>query len=87
MTYKDRNDSSVLFAHDFHVGAISLEKFLQQQNVITQEFVWTLVVQIAAALRAIHGRQLAARCLSAKNILLCSYDRGGWILTESCVRT
>jgi len=78
-------EGTVLFVYDFHLGAISLDEFLQQQSTISEDLIWSFVVQLASALQTIHEHGLAARCLDASNILLTSFDHGALRINSGAI--
>ncbi|GLC36514.1 hypothetical protein PLESTB_000156700 [Pleodorina starrii] len=80
--------SALVFAHDFHPGAVSLAAahLVPQMNAAglvsapqppPEEVVWSYAVQITSALRAAHGCGLLLRpaCLHPSKVLLTGFGR------------
>ncbi|KXZ42145.1 hypothetical protein GPECTOR_196g337 [Gonium pectorale] len=80
--------SALVFAHDFHPGAVSLAAahLMPQMNAAglvsapqppAEEVVWSYAVQITSALRAVHGCGLLLRpaCLHPTKVLLTGFGR------------
>jgi PAB-dependent poly(A)-specific ribonuclease subunit 3 len=79
-------DSSLLFVQDYHPLSKTLaEVYLtastthgsrfQSKTAIPESTLWGYIAQIANALKAIHGADLAARCLDVSKILLTDKNR------------
>ncbi|KAI3433530.1 hypothetical protein D9Q98_003340 [Chlorella vulgaris] len=77
---------SLVFAHDYHPGAFTLEQahILPAQGPqglvrtpASEEQLWSYLVQLASGLRCIHSAGLAARpaCLQPSKVLLCVAGR------------
>lgn len=77
-------DSSLIFAYDFHPLSKTLQETWfpqyrnQPRNVINPvsgALLWNYMCQIANALRAIHSKKLAARCIEASKIIVTGQNR------------
>ncbi len=77
-------DSSLIFVTDYH----PLSKTLVEAHFpiagrfggrsttnVPESVLWTYIVQIASALKSIHGANLAARCLESSKVLLTDKNR------------
>jgi PAB-dependent poly(A)-specific ribonuclease subunit 3 len=89
-TTRKFGDSSLLFVTDYHPGSTTLsehhfpatrpnrhgasERFTSHRNV-PEATLWSYVVQIALALKTIHGRSLAARLIHPSKVLLTEKNR------------
>lgn len=65
---------AVFFVHQYHAGAVTLrERFFnhaQGQGVpLPESLVWSCLVQLVSAIRAVHGNNLAVRTLQLNHIL------------------
>ncbi|PNW78145.1 hypothetical protein CHLRE_10g465850v5 [Chlamydomonas reinhardtii] len=82
------NDSALVFAHDFHPGAVSLAAahlvpqmtaagLVSAPQPPPEEVVWSYAVQMTSALRAAHGCGLLLRpaCLHPSKVLLTGFGR------------
>ncbi|KAG9254114.1 PAB-dependent poly(A)-specific ribonuclease subunit PAN3 [Emericellopsis atlantica] len=73
-------DSSLVFVQDFHPLSQTLAEAhlatsshggrFAQKNPIQESVLWSYITQIATALKAIHGKDLAARCIDVTKIIL-----------------
>ncbi|KAI1472327.1 uncharacterized protein F4812DRAFT_454142 [Daldinia caldariorum] len=81
-TTRDFNDSSLVFVHSYH----PLSKTLAEHHFATNRFgrppapvpertLWTYLVQLASALKAIHKAKLAARCIDINKVILTEKNR------------
>ncbi|KAI1662480.1 hypothetical protein F4813DRAFT_109722 [Daldinia decipiens] len=80
-TTRDFNDSSLVFVHSYH----PLSKTLAEHHFPTNRFgrpatvservLWSYLVQLASALKAIHKAKLAARCVDINKIILTDKNR------------
>lgn len=79
-------DSSLIIVTDYHPNSKSLadehfkpaQRFHGRQPVsssVPEQVLWGYIVQIASALKAIHGSNLAARLITPSKILLTSKNR------------
>ncbi|KKY20858.1 putative pab-dependent polyspecific ribonuclease subunit pan3 [Phaeomoniella chlamydospora] len=79
-------DSSLFFVTDYHplsktlsehhFGTSNLFKSRQQNNAnIPEQVLWSYAIQIANALKAIHGKGLAARVIDPTRVLLTGKNR------------
>lgn len=79
-------DSSLLFVQDYHPLSKTLAEVhlstntthgnrFQSKTAIPEPVLWGYISQIANALKAIHGADLAARCLDVSKILLTDKNR------------
>mmetsp|Transcript_12714 Transcript_12714/g.27447 ORF Transcript_12714/g.27447 Transcript_12714/m.27447 type:complete len:583 (+) Transcript_12714:145-1893(+) len=65
---------AVFFVHQYHAGAVTLrERFFnnaQGQGVpLPESLIWSCLVQLVSAIRAVHGNNLAVRTLQLNHIL------------------
>lgn len=66
---------AVFFVHQYHAGAVTLrERFFDvgpggQGVPLPESLVWSCLVQLASAVRAVHGNGLAVRTLQLNHIL------------------
>ena len=65
---------AVFFVHQYHAGAVTLrERFFpdsQRQGVpLPESLIWSCLVQLVSAIRAVHGNNLAVRTLQLNHIL------------------
>lgn len=82
-TTRKFGDSSIIFVYDYHPRSKSLiqHHFAQttsrfnSRTPIPEDVLWSYITQIANALRAIHGQNLAARCLDPSKIILTEKNR------------
>ncbi|XXH05769.1 U6 snRNP-associated protein Lsm7 [Hypoxylon texense] len=80
-TTRDFNDSSLVFVHSYH----PLSKTLAEHHFSTNRFgrptavperiLWSYLVQLASALKAIHKAKLAARCIDVSKVILTEKNR------------
>lgn len=79
-------DSSLIFVQDYHPLSKTLSEVhlaptpgpgnrFQPKGPISEAILWTYISQIANALRAIHGANLAARCIDVTKIILTDKNR------------
>ena len=68
---------ALFFVHEHYPGATTLkERYIDRRGPLLQErLLWSYVCQAGAALRAIHGAQLACRSLKATHVLRTSGGR------------
>eukprot|EP00048_Salpingoeca_helianthica_P022232 m.17145 g.17145 ORF g.17145 m.17145 type:complete len:527 (+) comp7052_c0_seq1:1235-2815(+) len=74
-TTRHFKDSSVVFVSDFYPCAESLASSFLQGNPITEPLLWSFVIQLTAALRAIHAAGLACRVLDPSKVLVQGTNR------------
>lgn len=63
---------AVFFVHRYHAGAATLrERFFDgaQGVPLPESFIWSCLVQLVSAVRAVHGNSLAVRTLQLNHIL------------------
>ncbi|KAI1475745.1 hypothetical protein K445DRAFT_65519 [Daldinia sp. EC12] len=80
-TTRDFNDSSLVFVHSYH----PLSKTLAEHHFAPNRFgrpapvpervLWSYLVQLASALKAIHKAKLAARCIDINKVILTEKNR------------
>lgn len=80
-TTRDFNDSSLVFVHSYH----PLSKTLAEHHFSTNRFgrptavpervLWSYLVQLASALKAIHKAKLAARCIDISKVIITEKNR------------
>ncbi|KAJ9155347.1 PAN2-PAN3 deadenylation complex subunit PAN3 [Pleurostoma richardsiae] len=77
-------DSSLIFAQDYHPLAKTLQEHhfpnmqgnrFRNQPMINEKVLWSYIVQISNALKAIHSANLAARCIDITKIILTDKNR------------
>lgn len=77
-------DSSLIFVTDYHPLSKTLVEAHfptanrfggRSSNSISESVLWSYVVQIASALKSVHGANLAARCLEPSKVLLTGKNR------------
>ncbi|KAI8984039.1 kinase-like domain-containing protein [Mycotypha africana] len=76
---------SLIFIYDYHPCSITLHSVYfstssppsqqPKQHAITEDTIWSFITQIASAIKAIHGRGLAARNIDPKKILITGKNR------------
>ena len=75
----DGQSNSLTFVHDFVFGAMTLverhSRVTDQIGDISEELVWSYIAQIASALRFLHSRGKAMRCLCASKVLVTPQHR------------
>ena len=72
-TTRDFQDHSLVFVYDYHPRAETLlsRHFTQgQQGFVPEPLLWSYIIQITSALRAIHGCGIACRVVRPSKILL-----------------
>ncbi|KAH6688919.1 PAB-dependent poly(A)-specific ribonuclease subunit PAN3 [Plectosphaerella plurivora] len=82
-TTRKFGDSSIIFVYDYHPRSKTLiqQHFAQPtnrfatRNPIPEDVLWSYITQLANALRAIHGSNLAARCLDPSKIIVTEKNR------------
>lgn len=64
---------AVFFVHQYHAGAVTLhERFFSQGQggvPLPESLIWSCLVQLVSAIRAVHGNNLAVRTLQLNHIL------------------
>lgn len=69
---------AVFFVHHYHAGAVTFrERFFSQEQQgggqggvpLPEPFIWSCLVQLVSAIRAVHGNKLAVRTLQLNHIL------------------
>ncbi|KAI1417191.1 hypothetical protein F5Y13DRAFT_152224 [Hypoxylon sp. FL1857] len=80
-TTRDFNDSSLVFVHSYH----PLSKTLGEHHFPTNRYgrptpvpekvLWSYLVQLASAIKAIHKAKLAARCIDITKVILTDKNR------------
>ena len=76
------NDLSLIIAYDFIPNVSSLSTtYLIPKRHVSQKIMWSIVIQITAALHHLHEKKLAIRNLDSARILMDSTDR---IYITSC---
>ncbi|KAJ1820388.1 PAB-dependent poly(A)-specific ribonuclease subunit 3, partial [Coemansia sp. RSA 2598] len=69
-------DNSLVIVHDYKPLATSLKaKIIDSGVVVSEAFLWSLVLQLASALRAVHSAGLAVQLLSASTISISPTNR------------
>ncbi|ETV93388.1 hypothetical protein, variant [Aphanomyces invadans] len=72
---------ALFFLCEFFPGAVSVhQKYMNPVPMSSVEppseaFLWSLLTQVCAALRAVHGANLACKSIHARRLLLTSHDR------------
>lgn len=85
-TTKQFNDHSVVFVYDFFPNAITLAaKHLQSHQVgggsspppepVSEVLLWSYIIQISSAIRAVHAAGLACRVIDASKVILTGRSR------------
>jgi PAB-dependent poly(A)-specific ribonuclease subunit 3 len=76
-TTKDFGDNSAVFTHDFHPLAQTLHtRHLTGRTSFVQEsLLWSYIIQMTAALRAIHNQGLACRVIHASKVVVTGRSR------------
>ncbi|KAJ1475367.1 hypothetical protein T484DRAFT_1828644, partial [Baffinella frigidus] len=63
----DGHSNSLTFVHDFVFGAMTLterhSRVTDQVGDISEDLIWSYIAQISSALRFLHSRGKAMRCL------------------------
>lgn len=91
-TTREFQDSSLVFAYDYHPLAKTLLEYhfppsspgqrpFRASNHVQEPILWGYICQIANALRAIHSAKLAARCIELNKIIITDKNR---IRISSC---
>jgi len=82
---KDFGDHSAAFVHDFHPLAQSLHNrhLVGRTSFIPEPLLWSYIIQITSALRAIHHQGLACRVIDATKILITGRSR--IMISSTCV--
>ena len=62
---------------EYHPNARTLESvfLIAQKSIITESVLWSFVCQLISAIRFIHEKHLACRCLFPSKILVTSSNR------------
>jgi len=70
-------NKAVFFIHDYFPGAKSLKQlFLDNNNLeLDEKMLWSIIVQISTAIRAIHSHRIAYRMVHPNHILMTSGNR------------
>jgi len=78
-TTKAFGDHSLIFVYDYYPLSVTLEsKYLNplnQGNEMPESTLWSIIIQITSALKAIHSAGLAARTLKPSKILVTDKNR------------
>lgn len=80
-TTRDFNDSSLVFVHGYHPLSKTLAEHHFPTNrygrpaPVSEKVLWSYLVQLASALKAIHKAKLAARCIDISKIILTDKNR------------
>lgn len=84
-TTKAFNDNSLVLVYDFHPDAVTVaDEWLSPESVqrrrqigapIPERIIWSYVIQIANAIKAVHTAGLAIRSLDATKILITGKNR------------
>ncbi|RYO81268.1 hypothetical protein DL766_007379 [Monosporascus sp. MC13-8B] len=80
-TTRDFNDSSLVFAHHYHPLSKTLAEHHFSSNrygrapPVQEKVLWSYLVQLASALKAIHNAKLAARCIDVTKVILTDKNR------------
>lgn len=84
-TTKDFGDNSVIFAHDFHPLAQTLQvrHLVGRTSFIPEALIWSYIIQITSALRVIHQQGLACRVIDASKIIVTGRSR--IMLSSTCI--
>ncbi|KAI1101425.1 hypothetical protein F4804DRAFT_343975 [Jackrogersella minutella] len=80
-TTRDFNDSSLVFVHSYHPLSKTLAEHHFPSNrygrpaPVPEKVLWTYLVQLASAIKAIHKAKLAARCIDISKVILTDKNR------------
>lgn len=80
-TTREFNDSSLVFVHSFHPLSKTLAEYHFSTNrfgrpvTVPEKVLWSYLVQLASALKAIHKAKLAARCIDISKVILTDKNR------------
>ncbi|KAI0172430.1 hypothetical protein GGR52DRAFT_544516 [Hypoxylon sp. FL1284] len=80
-TTRDFNDSSLIFVHSYHPLSKTLAEHHFSGNrfgrpaAVPERVLWSYLVQLASALKAIHKAKLAARCIDISKVILTDKNR------------
>lgn len=79
-------EAALFFAHDYCPGAQTLaDKYLRSRGPpLPEGRLWSIIVQVASALRSVHSHRMAARVVSAQRILVTGFHRCGHTRREIC---
>ncbi|KAF0691144.1 Aste57867_17568 [Aphanomyces stellatus] len=69
---------ALFFLCEFYPGAVSLQhKFLSTTTTTrpTEALLWAILTQVCAALRVVHGANLACKAIHPRRLLLTAHDR------------
>eukprot|EP00961_Rhodomonas_salina_P002618 36385-Rhodomonas_salina.1 len=75
----DAQSNALTFVHDFVFGAMTMEeRYMRAQDTvgdISEELVWSYIAQLTSAIRFVHSRGKAVRCLHASKVLVTPQHR------------
>ncbi|KAI1378921.1 hypothetical protein F4677DRAFT_409977 [Hypoxylon crocopeplum] len=80
-TTRDFNDSSLVFVHSYHPLSKTLAEHHFPTNrygrlaPVAEKVLWSYLVQLASAIKAIHKAKLAARCIDLSKVILTDKNR------------
>ncbi|OTB07356.1 hypothetical protein M426DRAFT_250036 [Hypoxylon sp. CI-4A] len=80
-TTRDFNDSSLVFVHSYHPLSKTLAEHHFPSNrygrpaPVAERVLWSYLVQLASAIKAIHKAKLAARCIDISKVILTDKNR------------
>lgn len=85
-TSREFGDSSLIFVYDFHPKSVTLveQHFTSSTNrygnratspVVPEHQLWSYIVQLASAIKAVHAANLAVRCLDPSKVILTEKSR------------
>lgn len=80
-TTRDFNDSSLVFVHSYHPLSKTLSEHHFPSNrfgrpqPVAEKILWSYLVQLASAVKAIHKAKLAARCIDLSKVILTDKNR------------
>ncbi|KAI1392178.1 uncharacterized protein F4822DRAFT_425389 [Hypoxylon trugodes] len=80
-TTRDFNDSSLVFVHSYHPLSKTLAELYFPNNrygrptAVPEKVLWSYLVQLASAIKAIHKAKLAARCIDISKVILTDKNR------------
>mmetsp|Transcript_19403 Transcript_19403/g.21577 ORF Transcript_19403/g.21577 Transcript_19403/m.21577 type:complete len:606 (+) Transcript_19403:95-1912(+) len=70
------NINCLFFSYDYHPGATTLEaKYIDAAQDISEDTLWTIIIQICSALRVIHSNGLSCRIIDPSKIIETSKNR------------
>lgn len=84
-TTKDFHDHSLAFVYDYHPLAETLltRHFTTGQGFVPEPLLWSYIIQITSALRAVHANGIAARIVHPSKVLISGRNRIR--LSSACV--